>query len=406
LRFKMELLAPAGEWSCLRAAVDSGADAVYFGVRCLNMRARAKNFELNELREVAEFCHGKGIKCYLTLNTIVYGKELERVGEILEEVKKLRVDGVICWDFAVVSLCENLGIPIHLSTQASVSNFEALKVLKEKFNCIKRVVLARELSLEQIREIKNLIDSSELGVEIEVFVHGARCISVSGRCFMSQELFGKSANRGECLQVCRREFLIKDEEGKEMKVRNNFVLSPKDLCGLSCLDKLGFVDGFKIEGRKRDAFYVSKVVSVYRRGIDALKESKFGEGLVRELKRELEEVYNRDFGTGFLEGYPTNDYAGVYGSKAKLEKVLLGKVGNFYDKIGVAEFKADSKGFNVGDKLAFIGPTTGYVEEVVSEIHDDSGSVEKAEKGKAVGVKVGSKVRKGDKVYLIREREK
>lgn len=401
----MKLLAPAGDWSCLSAAVKAGADAVYFGLKELNMRALAKNFDLKELKKVVDFCHEKKVKAYLTLNSIIYQKELGRVKEILKKAKGAKIDAVISWDFSVISLCEQLKIPIHLSTQTSISNFEALKVLKSKFKMIESVNLARELSLEQIKEIHEKIKKEKLKVEIEVFVHGARCISVSGRCFMSQDLFCKSANRGECLQVCRREFLVKDEEGKELKVEDRFIFSPKDLCALSVLDKLAFVDTFKIEGRKRDAFYVNKVVSIYRKAMEAIKKKEFNGGLVESLKRELEEVYNKGFGTGFLEGYPTSDQAGAYGSKAKMEKILLGKVKNFYTKLSVVEFKVESQGVSVGDRLAFIGPTTGYEEIVVEEIHTDQGIKRKAQKKEEVSFKIGFKVRKNDKVYLIREKE-
>lgn len=221
---------------------------------------------------------------------------------------------------------------------------------------------------------------------------------------MSWELFGKSANRGECWQPCRREYKVIDEEGKEMIMKNNFVMSAKDLCSLSVLDKLGFVDCFKIEGRNRGADYVAKVVSVYRRGIDAVKEGRFDEELVEELVGGLEEVYNKGFSTGFLVDYPYHERCGVYGSEATKKKVFLGKVSKYYGKISVMEFKVESEGFKVGDKLLAIGPTTGCMEVIVEEIRDKSGSISEGKKGLVVAVKVGSKVREGDKVYLVRER--
>lgn len=401
----MELLAPAGDWSCLRAAVRAGCDSVYFGLEELNMRALAKNFKLSELKKIVNFCHQKKVRCYLALNAIIYQKELLKAKKILEAAKKADIDAVICWDFSVISLCEKLKIPIHLSTQASISNFEAIKILKNKFKQIESINLARELALSQIKEIKNKIKKENLKVKLEVFIHGARCISISGRCFISQELFGKSANRGECLQPCRREYLVKDEEGKELRLENNFVMSPKDLCALPILDKLAFADCFKIEGRKRDAFYVAKVVSVYRRALEAIKEKRFNPGLIQKLTKELEEAYNRGYNTGFLLGYPSSDSAGIYGSKATKEKLFLGKVKNFYQKIMVAEFKIESHGFKVKDRLAFIGPTTGCLEIEVKEIHDSSSPIQKAGKGELVSVKTNQQVRKNDLVYLIKKRK-
>jgi len=394
----MELLAPVGNWTMLTAAVEAGCDAVYFGVKGFNMRAAACNFELSELKKVVEYCHEHKVKAYCTVNVILFEKELEELDNVLMGLKEAKVDAVICWDLAVVRKCKEIGLEIHLSTQASVSNSVSAKQWKELG--VSRIVLARECSLEDAREIKE-----KSGMEIEMFVHGARCISLSGRCFMSWELFGKSANRGECWQPCRREWKVVDpEEGREMKVENNFVMSPKDLCALPILDKLQFVDSFKIEGRNRDAYYVKKVVSVYRRAIDAISEGKFGGELVKNLMLELREVYNKDFSCGYFVDYPHHSLAGVYGSKATVEKVQLGKIGKYFVKVSVMEFKVECEEFMVGDKLLVEGPTTGCMEVKVLEIHDDSGIVEKGEKGMVVSVKVPDRVREGDKVYLVKER--
>lgn len=395
----MQLLAPAGNWSMLRAAVDAGADAVYFGIGGLNMRAAANNFSLEEIKEVVEFCHQNKVKAFCTVNVIIYEKEIEKLDQILRILKEADIDAVICWDLAVVKKCKELGLEIHLSTQASVSNSESAKLWKE-FG-VRRIILARECNLEDIGEIKE-----KTGLEIEVFVHGARCISLSGRCFMSQELFGKSANRGECWQPCRREYKVIDEENNEMLMENNFIMSAKDLCALPLLPKLvkTGADCFKVEGRNRGADYVHKVVSVYRRALDAIKENKFNEELVGELTEELKKVYNKDFSSGFLIDYPYHERCDTYGNKASTEKVLLGKVRNFYKEKSAAEFKVESEGFSIGDKLIFIGNKTGYVEETVSEMHDDSGRIETAKKGEIFSVKTNKPVREGDKVYLVRER--
>jgi putative protease len=395
-----ELLSPAGDFSMLTAAIKAGADAVYFGVRGLNMRAAASNFELKDIKKAVEFCHKHKVKAYCTINVIIYEKELTLLNKILQILKQAKIDAVICWDLAVIKKCKELGIPIHLSTQASVSNSEAAQYWKKLG--VQRIVLARECSLEDIKEIKK-----KTGLEIEVFVHGARCISLSGRCFMSQELFGKSANRGECLQPCRRDYLVTDEEGKQMKLENNFVMSAKDLCALPLLPQIlaTGADSLKIEGRNRGAEYVFKVTKVYREALDAIKKKKFNEELVKKLTETLKEVYNKDFSTGFLVDYPHHQRCNVYGSKAILEKVQLGKVINYYRNKSVAEFKIESERIKLGDKLAFVGPTTGYVEIEVQEMYTDNGKCNKAEKGIIVAIAVPEKVRENDKVFLVKKRK-
>jgi len=386
----------------LRAAVKAGCNAVYLGIKGINMRAAAANFSLEEMKEVIGYCHENKVKVYCTVNVIIFEKELEGVSKILQKLKELNVDAVICWDLAVVKRCRELGIETHLSTQASTANSEAAKLWKE-FG-ISRIVLARECALEDIKTVKE-----NSGIEVECFIHGARCISESGRCYMSYELFGKSANRGECWQPCRREWKVVDmEEGNEMVMENNFVMSAKDLCALPLLPTLikAGIDCFKIEGRNRGADYVHKVVTVYRRALDAVKEEKFDDRLIEELMGELKQVYNKEFSTGFYVDYPHHQRCDAYGSKATTEKVILGKVSNFYNKKSVAEFKVESEAFRIGDKLCFIGPTTGYEEIIVEEIHNDDGKIKEAKKGEIISVKVDSKVRENDKVFLIRERKK
>ncbi|MFH1682727.1 MAG: U32 family peptidase [Candidatus Woesearchaeota archaeon] len=394
----MELLAPVGDWEMLRAAVQAGADAIYFGIKGINMRAGACNFSLEEVEKVISYCHDNRVKAYCTVNIIIFETELEQIDKTLSLLKEAKVDAVICWDLAVIKRCKELEVEIHLSTQASVSNSESAKLWKE-FG-VTRIVLARECALEDIREIKE-----KSGLEIEVFIHGARCISLSGRCLMSYELFDKSANRGECLQPCRREYAVTDEEGKQMKMENNFVMSAKDLCALPLLVKLISigVDCLKIEGRNRGAAYVHKVVSVYRRALDAINEGTFNYVLTSELMAELKEVYNKDFSTGFLVDYPHHERCDSYGNKSETKRSQLGKVSNYYDQKKVAEFKVETEEFSVEDRLSFVGPTTGYVEVVVSEIHDDNGKLETAKKGMVVSVKVDQKVRKNDKVFLIKK---
>ena len=391
----MDLLAPAGNRSMLTAAVKAGADAIYFGIKGMNMRAAAANFKLDEVSEVVSYCHENNVKAYCTINIIIYESELEKLTEIITKLKEAKIDAVICWDLAVVKKCKELNIPIHLSTQASVSNSES--ALYWKSLGVERIVLARECSIEDVKTIKE-----KTGMEIEVFIHGARCISYSGRCFMSEELFDKSANRGECLQPCRREYKVIDEENNEMIMDNNFIMSAKDLCALPILNKLTFIDCLKIEGRNRGADYVSKVVSVYREALDAIESGNFNEELVKKLTEELKQVYNKDFSTGFFVDYPHHQRTNVYGSKSTTKKTQIGKVSNFYKKIQAAEFKVECDEVKLGDKIAFIGPTTGYEELIVEEIHNDSGKVESAKKGTMITIKTNFLVREYDKVFLIK----
>jgi len=360
------------------------------------MRAGAANFDLTEINKVISYCHENDIKAYCTVNVIVYEQELKKLNKILVKLKENNVDAVICWDLAVIKKCKELGLETHLSTQASVSNSEAAKLWEEQG--ITRIILARECSLENINKIKN-----KTNLEIEVFVHGARCISYSGRCFMSQELFNKSANRGECLQPCRREYKVIDEEGKEMIMNNNFIMSAKDLCALPLLPKIleTGVSCIKIEGRNRGADYVSKVVSIYRKALELIKNNQFTEEKTNQLTNQLKKVYNKDFSQGFLVDYPHHQRCNLYGNKSTTRKMLLGKVSNFYNHKQVAEFKIESSDLKIGDNLMFIGPTTGCEEVIVKEIHNNSGKINQAKKGEIISVKVNSKVRENDKVYLI-----
>lgn len=394
----VQLLAPAGDFSMLTAAIKAGADAVYFGLRGMNMRAAASNFSLTEAKQVIEYCHKHKVKAYCTVNVIVYENELVKLAKTLEKLKQYRVDAVICWDLAVIQKCKELGIPIHLSTQASVSNSKAALAYKKLGAA--RIVLARECSLEALKTIKN-----KTKLEIEVFIHGARCISYSGRCFMSYELFNKSANRGECWQPCRREYKVIDEENKEMILENNFIMSAKDLCALPLLPKIISVgvDSLKIEGRNRGAEYVFKVVSVYREVLDAIRENKFNQQLIDKLMEKLKEVYNKEFSKGYFVDYPYHERCNVYGSKATCKKILLGKVVNYYRKNSVMEIKIESGEVKIGNKIAVVGPTTGYLELDVTKMQTDRGPLKLAEKGSIVAIKVNEKVREHDKVYLIKK---
>ena len=391
---KPELLAPAGDWPSLRAAVKAGADAVYFGLKELNMRAAAKNFELKEIRKVTDFCHKNNVKAYLTLNTIIYEDEINTVKKILK-ASKGKIDAVICWDFAVIKEANKLNIPVHISTQASLSNSEAVNFLK-RFS-IERVNLARECSIEQIKEIKKHTDA-----QIEVFIHGAMCISVSGRCFLSQELFKKSANRGECLQPCRRSYITDIEEKHKLLVGSHYILSPKDLCALPFIKKLIRlkIDAFKIEGRNRSPEYVKTVTEVYREAIDKeLTKEK-----IQKLMDKLKTVYNRGFSSGFYLNQPSTEaFTDAYGSKATTTKEYAGKVINFYRNNNVAEIKLESKALKLGDNIIFIGNMTGVVEQKLDSIRIKDRPVKSAKKGTKPTIKTDQLVRINDKIFLIRK---
>ena len=391
-------MAPAGDWTMLRAAVNSGADAVYFGVDKLNMRAKAKNFSVDDLNNISEFCKGNNVRTYLTLNTIVFEEELDEVEEIITKAKEAGIDRIICWDLAVAELCHKHDFPFAISTQGSISNSLAASVYK-RLGAV-RIVLARECSLEEIKKIRANTD-----LEIEAFIHGAMCIAISGRCFMSHHLFGKSANRGECVQPCRREYEVIDSATeKSLVIGEDYVMSPKDLCTIEFIDQLieAEIDSFKIEGRKRSPEYVAKVVSVYRNAIDLYFEGKLTAEKKKEFLKELETVYNRGFSSGFYFGVPSSeDYAGVEGSKATTRKVYVGKVLNYYKEPEVVHILLESGKIKIGDKILFIGETTGVVETEIKEMRVNETEESEAQKGDEITFRVPTLVRRNDKVYLI-----
>lgn len=398
LRKKPELLAPASDWATLNSAINAGCNAVYLGTESLNMRAKAKNFELAELNEIVEHCHSKNVDVHLTVNSIVYENELEELDKILEKTKSAKVDLIICWDMAVIQKCVEKDIPFCISTQASISNSAAANFYKNIG--AKRIVLARECTLEMIEEIKQNSD-----IEIEAFVHGAMCLAVSGRCLLSHYSFGASANRGECIQPCRREYEIKDKEGEvELIVGEDYVLSPKDLCTIDFIDKLIEleIDSFKIEGRKRSPEYISKVVSTYRKAIDLYFEEKLTEEIKNGLKQELTKVYNRGFSNGFYFGRPgAEDYAEKYGSAAVTKKIYIGKVINYFKEPSVAHVKLEAGDLSVNDTIYIIGNNTGTVEMEIASMMKDEQRVELGKKGDEITFKCRDVIRPRDKVYKV-----
>ncbi|MFH1631314.1 MAG: peptidase U32 family protein [Candidatus Aenigmatarchaeota archaeon] len=397
-----ELLAPAGNWASLRAAVDAGADAVYLGLNEMNLRANAGNFEESELMKVVEFCHGKNVKVYLTLNSIVFDDEAKKIDRIFSLVKTSKVDAIIAWDLMVIQKAIAVGIPVHVSTQASVANIDAVHFF-EKLG-VKRINLARECSLKQINAIKK-----KVSVEIECFAHGAMCVSISGRCFVSQFLTGHSANRGECIQQCRRTYTVKDNDtGYELGLENDRIMSPKDLCTIPILDKIiaSGVTTLKIEGRVRPPEYVKVVTSVYRQAIDAIASDKYTNELKEKLIADLRTVYSKKFSTGFYLGSPTDDdWTGVGFSDSVDEKNYAGMVEGYFQKISVAKVRLHKTDLSIGDKIIIIGESTGVVMQIVGSLQKNREDIKIAKKGMSVGLKVSAPVHRGDKVFVMRRRK-
>lgn len=409
-----ELMAPAGDMISLKAALDSGADAVYFGIVSMNMRVNAKNFEVSDLPEISRLCHESKAKAYLALNTIIFDHEAALAEQLVVAAKEANIDAIICWDFSVIEIALRHKMKVILSTQMSVANSRSMAFLYKTFG-ITRFVLARECTLEEIvsirKNLKTTLGDDANKIEIEVFAHGAMCVSVSGRCFMSQFAFNESANRGACRQPCRREYLIKDiREGKEFLIGQDYVMSPKDLCSLPFLEKVldAGVDSLKIEGRGRSAEYVSMVTSCYRRFIDFYMENRNTpdfenkvDALRKELIEKADSVFNRGFSNGFFFGRQISEWSGGNGSKASHRKTHVGLVTNFFKKVTVAEIKVEARDFNVGDELMFQGPTTGVKTLKVISIEEDGKSVETARKGTVVGVKLSEIVRENDQVFMV-----
>ena len=388
----------------LVTAIKAGADAVYFGLKEFSMRKNARNFTIKDLDRIEKICKPRGIKKYLTLNIIIYDDEIKKIDKILRKIKN-KVDAVICWDLSVIQLCRKHKIPFHVSTQASVANTKAAEFYKKLG--AERIVLARELNLKQIKKILKSVD-------VEVFIHGAMCVSVSGRCFMSQFLFNKSANRGECIQPCRRSYIVKSsepvqassvkyiirdkQEGYELKVENNKIMSAKDLCALPFIEKLkkAGIKSFKIEGRNRDPRYVDIVVREYRKALD----KKLTNQEIKQGIEELKKVYNRGFSSGFYLGLPiSDDFAKVEHSAATEKKHFIGKVTHYFPKIQVATIKLVSD-LKIGDKLIIIGKTTGLEKTKVQRLEIKNKPIKRARKSQEVGLKIPN-VRKNDEVYKI-----
>ncbi len=406
-----ELMAPAGSYEALAAAIRAGADSVYFGVDKLNMRMRsASAFSLRDLRRIARICRFCGVKSYLTLNTLIYDEDLPVVREICAAAAAARVDAVIAMDIAVVGIAREMGLKVHMSVQANISNSESLRFYSEFADVI---VLARELTLDQISAIHSAIVTEDIRgpsgnpVRLEVFAHGALCVAVSGKCHMSLGLYNTSANRGACYQPCRRRYNVTDAEtGAEMVLDNQYVMSPKDLCTIEHLNLLADVGVrvFKIEGRGRSAHYVATVVGVYRRMLDDLQNGAYTRASAERAYSELERVFNRGFWSGgYYCGEKLGEWSGASHTQATRRRVQLGTVSNYFSRIGVMEFQLLQQEFSSGAEMLVEGPTTGVVELDAVELRAGGSIVDVARKGDLVTVAVPRKVRRNDKVFWLED---
>ena len=385
---ELEIMAPAGNFECLLAAIEGGADSVYFGIGHLNMRSRsANNFSEEDLPEVTRICREYGIRSYMTLNITLFGDDLEAAYSALDAAKAAGVDAIIASDMAAILYCRKIGLEVHISTQLSISNVEALRFYAQFADV---VVLARELNLHQVRAISEAIGAEHICgpsgnlVRIEMFAHGALCMAISGKCYLSLHTYGASGNRGACFQVCRRGYEVTDvETGNQLLIDNEYIMSPKDLCTIEFMDKIigAGVKVFKIEGRARSAEYVKRCSACYRRAADAVCDGTYTPELAASLKASLAEVFNRGFWDGYYQGARLGEWSAVYGSQATRRKVYCGKVTNWFNRIGVAEILVESAPLSLGDEILFLGKTTGILEMKVADLRVEHENVQTAGKG-------------------------
>lgn len=413
IRSDIEIMAPVGSYESLAAAIQAGANSVYFGVGKLNMRsASAANFTLDDLAKITATAHAAGVKTYLTVNTIVYEDEIGSVHEVIDRAKKEGVDAIIATDFAAILYARRIGVEVHISTQSNISNSEAVKFFSQWADT---VVLARELSLEQIAEIHREIVNNEICgprgelVEIEMFAHGALCMSISGKCYLSLAETNCSANRGACRQICRRKYTIADKDtGEMLDIDGQYVLSPKDLCTIDFLDKFiaSGVRVLKIEGRARGAEYVKRVVEAYDEALRAIEAGTYTPELAARLKERLATVFNRGFWEGYYAGKPMVEHSQNYGSAATRKKVYVGKVTNFYKKISVAEVSVEAAPLAVGEEIFFMGATTGVAESTLQELHDADGNpAQSVAQGALCAIRTDTVIHRGDQLYKFVDAE-
>ena len=407
-REEIEIMAPAGSWESLAAAIEAGADSVYFGIEKLNMRSKSSsNFTTADLRKIVSICNDNKIKSYLTVNTILYDGDLNLMREIIDVAKEVEVSAIIASDVAALMYANSIGVEVHLSTQLNISNIESLKFYAQFADV---VVLARELNMNQVADIyQSIIKENITGkkgelIRIEMFCHGALCMAVSGKCYLSLHEKKLSANRGACNQICRRGYIIKDKDSEiELEVDNEYIMSPKDLKTIGFTDLMlqSGVRVFKIEGRARGPEYVKTVVSCYKEAIESCLEGTFTPDKVEDWDRRLSRVFNRGFWNGYYLGQRLGEWSANYGSEATHKKVYVGKVTNYFSKLGVAEFLLEAQHLSVGDEILITGETTGAYEDIIDEIRVELKPVEKVEKGTYFSFKTKKLVRRNDKLFKI-----
>lgn len=401
-------MAPVGSYESLHAALQGGADSVYFGVEGLNMRARSSaNFTLEDLRNIVSICNEKGVKTYLTVNTVIYNQELQKMRAVIDCAGEAGVTAVIASDLSAILYAHSVGVEVHISTQCNVTNYEVVRFYAQYADV---VVLAREVELDQVMTIHRQIVENDLRgpkgelIRIEMFCHGALCMAVSGKCYLSLHEKNASANRGACNQICRRAYTVKDRDNEiELDIENEYIMSPKDLCTIGFLNKMvdAGVRVFKIEGRARSAEYVRTVCECYNEAVQAYLDGTYSREKIEAWKERLSTVFNRGFWDGYYLGQRLGEWSEVYGSKATKKKVLLGKVTNYFKNLSVGEFKLESGRLAVGEEILITGTTTGVIQMKVPELRVDLQSVESIEKGTVFSMPTPEKIRRGDKLYKV-----
>ena len=404
----IEIMSPVGSYESLWAAIQGGADSVYFGVEQLNMRARSSNnFTIDDLVNIAKICKENNIRSYITLNTIIYNNEVTLMKSIVDAAKKHNITAIIASDLSVLQYAKSVGMEIHISTQCNITNIEAVKFYS---NFADVMVTARELNLKQVGEITGAIEEEQIKgpsgklIQIEVFAHGALCMAISGKCYLSLDNFLYSANRGECIQPCRRSYIVKDKESEiELEIDNENIMSPKDLKTIDFLDKIlnTGVKVLKIEGRGRSPEYVKTVTHCYREAVDAYFKNEYNEVNINRWNEKLKTVYNRGFWDGYYLGRKPGEWAERYGSQATKKKIYIGKITNFFSKLNVVEIKIETHSLGVGEEIHILGPTTGVYEDTVKEIRVGMKNVTTAVKGDICSIPVNSLIRRSDKLYKI-----
>ena len=408
-----EIMAPVGSRESLAAAIHAGANSVYFGIGKLNMRSHSANhFTIDDLKEIAETCNAQNIKTYLTVNTVIYGEDITTMHEIIDAAKDANITAVIASDVAVMMYCRQVGVEVHLSTQLNISNIDALKFYAQFADV---AVLARELNMDQVKEIheqiikQNICGPKGQPIRIEMFCHGAFCMAISGKCYMSLHDANRSANRGECVQICRRSYTVTDNEtGNQLEIDNKYIMSPKDLKTIRFIDRMmdSGVRVFKIEGRARGPEYVHTVVSCYKEAMQSVLDGTFTEDKKDKWDERLSTVFNRGFWDGYYQGQKMGEWTKEYGNKATEKKVLIGKVMKYFSRLGVAEIAVEANTFAKGDKLLITGNTTGAMFLNAEEIRYDLKPVDVAEQGWRVSIPVPDKVRPNDKLFKLIKSDK